>query len=241
VQTALVGGACLIAVTLLVEFSPKARLEKQVAILETQLAPFRAIAIERFGGTEQQALVKFAAQLGELEKQLKREAGTIRRFDVAAVATLVGDWKSTTPPDFSHLFRTGGRGSDIRIELKTKDADMRWLEFTDSSPPRMAAGEDRSWILDYTAQVPPGSWVLGLDRNELLTCGPAVITLYGIDRNATNDSIVTVTRLTLTFYVNGVPACRCDYSPAYRAQLTEEHGSPVRVQINGPVAIEQIP
>jgi hypothetical protein len=241
VQTAVVGGVFLTIVTAIVEFSPKRRLERQVAGLEAQLAPFRAVAVERFGGNEQQALAKLAAQLGELQTQLQREAGTIRRFDVAAVANLTGDWKSTSPPDLSKLFRTGGRGSDIRAELKTEDADMRWVEFTDITPPRMVAGEHNSWILDYGGQVPAGSWLLGANRNDLQTCGSVEMTFYGIDHNTTQDGVITVNSLTLTFYVNGIPACRCEYHPNFRAQLTGEQGSPVKIQLAGPVTVQPIP
>ena len=248
VQTALVSGVALVAVTLLIQFSPKARLEKEVADLkgevqrlETQLSPFRALAVLRFGGSEEEALSKLAAQVRDLQTQLDREAGTIRRFDVAVVATLSGDWKSTTPPNFSHLWRTSSGGSDIRVEFKTNGAGMRWVEFTDSSALRMATGESSSWILNYTAQTPAGSWVLGVNRDDLQACGSLVMVLYGIDRNVTWDSIVTVTSVVLSFFVNGTPAYRCEYRPNFRAELTEQHGAPVRVQLKGPVTIQKIP
>jgi hypothetical protein len=171
---------------------------------------------------------------------LKRDAGTVRRFEVAAVITFAGDWKSTTPPDFSRYLRTGERGANLRIELKTKDADMRWVEFTESSPPKIVAGERNSWVLDYTSYASPGSWVLGVNRDDLQTCGTVVMRLYGIDSNATQDGVVTVNSLTLTFFVNGAPAYRCEYHPALRLQLTPELGSPVRVQLFGPVGIQRL-
>ena len=171
---------------------------------------------------------------------LKRDAGTVRHFDVAAVVTLAGDWKSTTPPDFSRYLRTGERGANLRIELKTKDADTRWVEFTESNPPKIVVGERNSWVLDYTSQASVGSWVLGVNRDDLQTCGTVVMRLYGIDYNATQDGVVTVDSLTLSFYVNGVvPAGRCEYHPNLRVQLTQELGSPVRVELYGPVAIER--
>jgi hypothetical protein len=173
-------------------------------------------------------------------RRLKQEAGTIRRFDVAAVVSLTGNWKSTTPPDFSHYLRTGERGVNIRIELKAKDADMRWAEFTDSEPPRIVAGEHNSWVLDYTSHASPGSWVLGVNRDELQTCGTVVMRLYGIDYDATKDGVVTVNSLTLSFFVNGVPAYRCEYYPALRVPLSPELGSPVRVELYGPVAIQPL-
>ena len=170
---------------------------------------------------------------------LKRDAATIRRFDVAAVITLAGDWKSTTPPDFSRYLRTGERGANLRIELKTKEADMRSVEFTESSPPKIVMGERNSWVLDYTSQASVGSWVLGVNRDDLQTCGTVVMRLYGIDYNATQDGVVTVNSLTLNFYMNGIPAGRCQYHPNLRVQLTQELGSPVRVELYGSVAIER--
>ena len=61
-----------------------------------------------------------------------------------------------------------------------------------------------------------------------------VMRLYGIDYNATQDGVVTVDSLTLSFSVNGVPAYQCEYSPALRLQLTPELGSPVRLQLFWP-------
>jgi hypothetical protein len=172
---------------------------------------------------------------------VKREAGAIRRLDVAAVVTLAGNWKSTTPPDFSGYLRTGERGVNIRVELKTKDnAGMRWIEFTDSSPPRIVAGERNTWVLDYTSQASAGSWILGVSRDDLETCGNVVMRLYGIDHNATKDGVVTLNSLILNFFVNGVLAYRCEYHPALRMQLTPELGSPVRAELYGPVEMERI-
>ncbi len=170
---------------------------------------------------------------------LKRDAGTVRRFDVAAVVILAGDWKSTTPPDFSRYLRTGERGANLRIELKTKGAEMRSVEFTESSPPKIVVGERNSWVLDYTSQASVGSWVLGVNRDDLQTCGTVVMRLYGIDYNATQDGVVTVDSLTLNFYMNVIPAGRCQYHPNLRVQLTQELGSPVRVELYGSVAIER--
>ena len=125
VQTALIGGAFLVAVTLIVQYSPKTKLEKEIDVLEgeiqkleTQIAPFRALAIERFGENEEEALAKLAVQVEELQTQISRAKGIVRRFDVSVVATIKGDWKSNEPPDLSKLTRTASRGSDISVEIQ---------------------------------------------------------------------------------------------------------------------------
>jgi hypothetical protein len=248
VQTAVVSGIFLLIVTIIVQFSPKAKLEKEVVDLkdevqrlETQLAPFRALAIQRFGGSEEQALSKLAAQVQDLQTQLERATGTIRRFDVVALATFTGDWKSATLPNLSNLFRKASREADIRVELKSGGADMRWVEFTESGAPRMATGENGNWTLDYTAQAPAGSWVLGANRDDLQACGALEMILYGIDRNVTHNGVVVVKSVELSFFVNGTPAYRCEYKPNFRAELPEEQIVPVMVHLKGPVTIQKIP
>jgi hypothetical protein len=173
-------------------------------------------------------------------QRLKHESGTIRRFDVASAVTLAGDWKSTTPPDFSRYLKTAERGVNIRIEIMTKDAEMRWIEFTDSDPPRIVAGEHNTWILDYTSHAPAGCWIFDVNRDDLQKCGTVVMRLYGIDYNATNDGVVSVNNLTLNFFVNGAPAYRCEYNPSLTLELTPELGSPVRLQLYGPVVMQRV-
>lgn len=248
VQVAIVTGIFLLASTMVVQFSPKARLEKEVEDLkgevqrlETQLVPFRTLAIERFGGSPEEALAKLATQVQGLEAQIKRASSTIYRFDVAAVVTLLGDWKSDSPPDFSNLLRRSNRSSDIRVELKISGMDMRWIEFKDSSGPKMNRGKSNSWVLDYTAQAPAGSWILGVSHNDLQKCGAVDMVLYGIDHNVTRDSVITVTDVVLTFHVNGIPAYYCKYQPNLTAKISEELGSPIRVHLNGSVSIQKIP
>lgn len=213
VQTALVSGVFLTIVAVIVECSPKGRLEQEnrrlvndVQRLETQLAPFRAIAIERFGQNEEEALAKLAAQVEELQTEMLRAAGVIRRFDVEIVASLTGNWQSDEPPDLTKLFRKAGRGSDVRIELETNNGVMRWLELQNSRGPRIARGEGGSWVLDYTVEAPTGSWILGTHRDDLKNCGGLELTLYGIDCEVSKDSVVSVVNVTLSLLVNGIPA-----------------------------------
>jgi hypothetical protein len=173
-------------------------------------------------------------------RRLKQEAATIRRFDVTSLVTLAGDWKSATPPDFSRYLRTSERGVNIRMEIKTKDADMRWIEFTDSGPPRIVVGEHNTWILDYASHAPAGCWIFDVNRDDLQTCGTVVMRLYGIDNNTTNDGVLSVNNLTLNFFVNGTPVYRCEYNPSLRLQLTPELGSPVRLQLYGPIVMQRV-
>lgn len=65
--------------------------------------------------------------------------------------------------------------------------------------------------------------------------------LYGINQNVTQDGVISVDRVTLVFYVNGVPAYYSEYRPNFTAKLTEEHKATVKVRLHGPAPIQQIP
>jgi hypothetical protein len=53
---------------------------------------------------------------------------------------------------------------------------------------------------------------LGISRDALKTCGAVELILYGIDHNVTQDGVVAVQSLTLTFFSDGAPTYLCEYS-----------------------------
>ena len=137
--------------------------------------------------------------------------------------------------------KTASRGSDISVEIQTKDEVMRRIDFEDTSGPRIAKGEGKSWVLDYTAKAPAGSWILGLHRDDLLNCGTIEMVLYGVNHGSTIDGVTSVASVTLNFYVNGIPAYRSEYRSNFITKLSDEHGRTPRVRLIGPVPIEKFP
>jgi hypothetical protein len=61
--------------------------------------------------------------------------------------TALASLESKNRPQDLSLILVRGRKMTL-ANNKTKDSGMRSVEFTDSSPPRMAAGEGNNWILD---------------------------------------------------------------------------------------------
>jgi hypothetical protein len=77
----------------------------QIQLLETQLTPFRTIALERFSGTEAEALAKLAFQLNELESAVS----TLQNYSTIATLDMQGN-----PPGF-------GPGSVIETHTPLTD------------------------------------------------------------------------------------------------------------------------
>jgi hypothetical protein len=111
----------------------------QIQLLETQLTPFRTIALERFTGTEAQALAKLAFQLNDLESTV----AAIQNYSEIATYDIQGN-----PPGFgaggdiqwnsplSDLLRdcyTNLPNGDLRI-IRSPEAEKKFLEGVDKYP-----------------------------------------------------------------------------------------------------------
>jgi tetratricopeptide (TPR) repeat protein len=77
----------------------------EIQLLETQLTPFRTIALERFSGTEAEALSKLAFQIKELESTVS----TLQNYATIATYDIQGN-----PPGF-------GPGSDVEMHTPLSD------------------------------------------------------------------------------------------------------------------------
>jgi hypothetical protein len=247
VQTAIASGIFLVMVTGVVHMSPKRRLEAEAQDLkreiqrpETQLAPFRTLAVARFGGSEMDALSKLASQIRDVQLEVERASKAIRRLDVKVIARFRGDWTSA-PPDLSNLFRRASDASDIRVQIETQAAGMRWVDFHDSSAPTLSAGDNNAWVLEYRATAPPGAWIMGVAHDELTACGIVDLLLYGLNKQVTRDEVIDVDSVVLVFYINGVAAYRAEYRPELRITPVKQNGYSTGLKLNGPTPIVPMP
>ncbi len=250
VQTAIVSAIALIVVTFLVQLGPKTKLEEEIGVLNSEivrlrgeLAPFKAVAIQRFGGTEQEALTKLSSQLTQLQTEFERTAKAVRKFDARIVLQLSGLWKSGEAPTLSKLVRVATQNSDIKVQIGLKGAELKLVEFHDSSPPRITASDDGTRTLDYMAHARPGSWILGTNRDDLELCGELEAALYGFVPDPTVDGKLWVNSAELTFFVDGIATYRATYADGFAAEIPSEADefSGLKVQMKGPSPIVKTP
>ena len=78
---------------------------RQIQLLETQLTPFRTIALERFNGTEAEALSKLAFQINDLESVVS----TLQNYSAIATYDIQGNLPGYGP------------GSDIEMHTPLSD------------------------------------------------------------------------------------------------------------------------
>jgi hypothetical protein len=186
----------------------------------------------------QQTVSTQGVALQKAQGEIHRLQQAISRFEVGIRVKLSGDWKSA-PPTMSGCVKTWSRDPDARVEIQARDADARWIEFYDASPPLIAQCEGNTWTLDYTAKAPDGSWIMNMNRDDLRGCGKCDFLLYGITRDTVQDGGVVVTSASFTFYINGVAVYRAEYSKPYHCTL-KDNAPLIGIILNGPVPMERI-
>ena len=100
VQAALVSGLFIFATAAIVQWSEARRLkaqneqlQRENQRLETQLAPFRAIAVTRYPGSESEALVKLSRDVEDLGKELAKTSATVSSYRARFVLRVSANWK----------------------------------------------------------------------------------------------------------------------------------------------------
>lgn len=131
------------AVLLWENFSNVPHLNAQIAalradkqLLETQLTPFRTVALERFGGTEAEALSKLALQLNDIQAELS----ALQNYSETAKLNLYGLTGRVRPPlGETSLLSTLLQGCYTNVgagiyPLCTPEAQAKFLTATRNNP-----------------------------------------------------------------------------------------------------------
>jgi hypothetical protein len=194
--------------------------DRRIVLLETQLAPFRALAIDRFPGqAEGEALAKLATQIDELRRKFEAAQNAIQRFSAQLTVRVEGQWASGEPPDLSRLLRRAGAGNDVRVVFQLSQNRSRELELGVVDELRLSKESDQVVNISYAAEAASGSWVYELHREDFAACNEMHFPLYGFSADSTTDGRLNVQSIRLTFFINGRPKFSCEVSAPgqYRA------------------------
>jgi hypothetical protein len=188
--------------------------DRQIGILETQLAPFRAIALDRFpGAKEGEAIARLATQIQDLQRQFDAAQSVIRSFAVEITIEMRGNWKDGKMPDPSGLIKlTGGTAGSVKVSLSSgEEKEIVLPDLTEIHTRDLGNGGAE---LYYVATASPANWILGHRSDELEECRAVEAFLFGVNPNSTTDSHVTIVSIKVRLLINGVGCLGCALGPA---------------------------
>lgn len=197
--------------------------EQRITLLETQLAPFRTLALDRFPGKEEgEALARLARQIDDLRREFEKSLKSIRSFAAEISIITKGEWTNGKPPDPSRLVRFGGGDPGARVKLLLDGSEERWLDLDDPEDLRVTTLSEGETRLQYRVEARPGTWIIGHHPQECVACREAQVFLWAFNAASTIDKTVVVKSITFRFFANGVPELVCEIKPEQAVALATE-------------------
>src|SRR3990172_10060088 len=162
VQVALVSGVFLVAATVIVQWPETRRLkaqneqlQREKQSLETQLAPFRAIAVTRYPGSESEALEKLSRDVEDIGKELAKTSATVSTYRARFVARVSANWKEGKPPAANGM--SVGESPKLVLYLVMQSGEELELPLRIVGMFTVKADGDAA-VLSFEAEAPVGSW-----------------------------------------------------------------------------------
>ncbi len=180
--------------------------KQQIMLLETQLAPFKAVALERYPGVVTDALARLGNDLGTLQKQFIDEKLSIKQLDASILIKLAITWK--TKP-VKGLMPQGG-GATIIVIFVLNDGNTVAVPFHGEESLIFDFPNGNMTTIQYTAFGSPGSKIFGLKPTDItyvrsIIC--ATFCLYNKDNIVSPE--VKLQELAIKFFVNGQASFEC--------------------------------
>lgn len=213
--------------------------EQRITLLETQLAPFRTLALDRFPGKEEgEALARLARKIDDLRREFEKSLKNIRSFAAEISIITKGEWTNAEPPNPSLLVRVGGGGPGARVKFLLDGSDERWLDLDNPEALTLMTLSEGETRLQYRVEASPGAWIIGHHPQEYVGCRGAQVTLWAFNAASTVDKTVFVKSITFRFFVNGVLELICDIKPEKVVDLAPKKGGSTNLNWTGNVAVK---
>lgn len=198
--------------------------DTEIQRLETQLAPFRALALQRYPGDESEALAKLSGDVADLQRKLEKAVSTIRSFSAVMTVRVSANWTNGKPPS-SPAVMVFGQDPDLTIEMALRSGIRKELALQIAGVAQLTA-DGSDLLIEYKADAPPKSWILGTDSREIEGYGCIKGFMYGISRSKVTDNKVRVKDLAIELFINGQSHYTLDEEIGGTVELPEEEGTP---------------
>lgn len=176
--------------------------DKEIQRLETQLTPFRTIALERYPGNEAEALERLSKEVSDLDAKLEASIKKINSFEAEVAIRFEGDWTKGFIPVTPGIMVLGeGIASEIVFRNRDGSARAAKLHLVEGMP-RISEVKGEA-ELTYSMRAKPGSWILGSQLDQLMGCEEIKLGAFGLRHQMTKTGRIRLLSFTINFFING--------------------------------------
>lgn len=195
-----------------------------IAVLETQLAPFRTVALQQFPGKKAgEALSELAVSLQRLQEQFENSLKVIHSFSITVGYEIEGDWKKGYEPGAQPLFTlSGSSGSAGSTRLLLRDGRELQLNFNSADGDSVRKIEGNRFYCENCYTVPAGAQIYSVLKDDIAAVSNLQFYIWGVSRDCVTDPTIRVTGVKVTLFVNGVLHSACNVGQGILSIDTEK-------------------
>ena len=172
-------------------------------LLQSQLAPFRAFALEKYGGEVGQSLARLAEDMRKFDAELKMVERKIRTISVTVTFDFSAKWQGGKLPQPEQWLMMGGtKGADGIFVLSDGELDRTEFHHPDRIAFTRLDGDNTR--LTYSATGAAGSQIFGELPERIRAIKQLGFSIIGIKKPNIEGDKFTPISLRAEFFVNGV-------------------------------------
>ncbi len=192
---------------------------QQILLLETQLTPFKTIALQRYPGQLGDAMLKLTGDLEKLEKLMNESERKIRSMSVFIETHVRARWKNGKLPELHELILMGGTSNSVDVTFIDEDKNLHPTKFFGMNSMQFRDADDGVTVVSYFANVGPDSSVFGL-LNDAIKKTKDVSFGTGIVPFMLEEKKLVIVGCRLIFIANGVKAFELRIDETSHADMT---------------------
>jgi hypothetical protein len=176
--------------------------KQTIQSLQTELEPFKTVALERYGGDNNQAIARLADDIQKFESKLRMSEGKIRSLDAAITIDFSAKWKGGKVPNTDEWISLGG-SRVMSMDFLLDDATSAPTEFHHDEDLNIAPLEGQRFRLTYRATAAPGSQVFGILPKQIRNVKDFSFDAFGFSQEFIDGTEAVIYNVRIDFFVNG--------------------------------------
>lgn len=214
--------------------------KQEIQLLETQLIPFKTIALEKYPGKLGEALSKLAEDIQKFETELRRSERRIKSLVVDIELDLEASWKNGKLPDLSNAIRIGADDPKlVDVDFTFEDSSQALVEFYGCTKLKYIEKEKGITTVSYSALAHSGSPIFG-KLSESIQKAKKLKFNGRVTRDMLADTNFKVHGFRAIFSVNGVPSFNVTVNQTIDANLNSPDSKSLQVFLEQEVDVNHL-
>lgn len=195
--------------------------KQQIMLLETQLAPFKTIALDRYPGVVTESLDRLANDLETLQKKLIDATTSIKSLDAIASIKVSADWKDGKPPDLTNIIWFGGGTKSLSVKFELENGSDIDAVFDGHGGLHIETVNGNVVTIQYQANAVPGSSVFGRKPTDIVALKQVGFIPFGVNSNSVTSKMIKIEHLAIRFFTNGAESFECNIAGSGPVDVTK--------------------